>query len=579
MSILPILLASLTSAVSAVRTVDPVAVSAGEVDFSEVRLRGTVVGVVRDDLDSRYNWLTLKNGGHTVFVSVTEADYPAAELRRLIDAEVEATGRVLPFCDWRQRLGSHLNLAGRNGIRQTVSPPDDPFVAPPLKDEHTAHRQRLDGCVVAVGTDRVVLRTTAGTIHTATLAAESARPCAGDRVTVVGFAEPDPFQLRLSEALVRIDGRTQPAVETVPLTDAESLFALSNGAEIVNAAYHGRFVRLRGRIQPADSSDRRSGLCRLVCGRREICADLTALLQANQPLPPVDSEIEVTGCCLAEFEDHADTALFRRFRHFTVIPRAPGDIRLVARPPWWTPQKLLIVILLLVGVVVLMVVWNRALNVVSERRGRELYRERIDHALAEQKVEERTRLAVELHDSISQTLTGVALQLDGRRIETAKRLLASCREELRHCLWDLRSRTFEEKDLTEAVERTIAPSVGTVRTTVRFNVPREHLSESTVHAILRIVRELAVNAVRHGRATHLRIAGEHHDGTISFSVRDDGCGFDPATAPGPAEGHFGLLGIRERLETFGGTLDIQSTPGAGTRATVTLNAAKDTCEP
>ena len=129
--------------------------------------------------------------------------------------------------------------------------------------------------------------------------------------------------------------------------------------------------------------------------------------------------------------------------------------------------------------------------------------------------------------------------------------------------------------MTEAVERTIAPHTADAEVTVRFNVPREKLSESTTHAILRIIRELVVNAIRHGQADQIRIAGEYHDGLVSFSVRDNGRGFDPATAPGPEQGHFGLLGIRERLDEFNGTLTIESESGNGSRISAMLNAEKD----
>ncbi len=243
-------------------------------------------------------------------------------------------------------------------------------------------------------------------------------------------------------------------------------------------------------------------------------------------------------------------------------------------PPWWTPAKFIILVALLVAVLAGSGVWNFLLNRKAERRGKQLYAEQIGHALAEQKVEDRTRLAVELHDSISQTLTGVALQLDGGEINTAKTMLAACRGELRRCLWDLRSRTFEEKDMTEAVERTIAPHLNKTTASVRFNVPREDISDPTIHAVIRIIRELVVNAIRHGSARHLKIAGERHDDTISFSVLDDGTGFDPSSAPGPEQGHFGLLGIRERLEDFDGTLSIKSATGNGTKITVTMKVKK-----
>ena len=212
------------------------------------------------------------------------------------------------------------------------------------------------------------------------------------------------------------------------------------------------------------------------------------------------------------------------------------------------------------------------LNARAERRGQELLKERIELVESELRVEERTRLAVEIHDSISQTLTGIALQFENGADEAVVRqMLASCRRELKCCLWDLRSRTFEEKDMTEAIKRAIGPNAGSAKIDVRFNVPRSELSETTTHAILRIVRELVVNAIRHGKATEIKIAGEAHDGAISFSVKDNGTGFDPASVAGPSTGHFGLQGVRERLNDLRGEMTVSSSPGSGTHVVVKIS--------
>ena len=189
---------------------------------------------------------------------------------------------------------------------------------------------------------------------------------------------------------------------------------------------------------------------------------------------------------------------------------------------------------------------------------------------------------------MSQTLTGISLQIDAairvgkdgfsaakKYLDTARQMLASCRHVLRCCIWDLQSRTFEEKDMTEAVERTIAPHAGTANVSVRFNVPRSAFSDSTAHVTLRIIRELVVNAIRHGHAQHIRIAGEFRDGLINFSVRDDGSGFDPKSIQGPAMGHFGLQGIRERLASLGGSMEIESGNGTGAKVCVSFPAEKD----
>lgn len=273
-----------------------------------------------------------------------------------------------------------------------------------------------------------------------------------------------------------------------------------------------------------------------------------------------------------------------------------GDGRLDAgslfvRSPWWLHTELLVIIGLLLAGLATMSAWNLSIRIVSRQRARRLLQEEIAHARTRLKVEERTELAVEIHDSVSQALIGIALQLEaalatGRQdparaeksLATASQMLASCRRELRGCLWDLRTRTFEEHDLTEALVQTLAPHLKDVRAHVRFNVSRSRLSESTTHAIIKIVRELTVNAIRHGRATTLRIAGEMTGDVIRFSVSDNGCGFDAATAPGPRDGHFGLQGIRERLRKYGGSLTLAANR-PGTKATVTLPTVPDKEKP
>ena len=134
----------------------------------------------------------------------------------------------------------------------------------------------------------------------------------------------------------------------------------------------------------------------------------------------------------------------------------------------------------------------------------------------------------------------------------------------------MRSDTLGMDDFSEAVAKTVRQGTGDAKLSVRFAVRRDQLSDSTAHAILCIVRELAVNAARHGKARNIKIAGSQDDDGIRLSVADDGCGFDPATRPGPMEGHFGLQGAKERLAAIGGTMHIESSPGNGTKVTVEI---------
>lgn len=125
--------------------------------------------------------------------------------------------------------------------------------------------------------------------------------------------------------------------------------------------------------------------------------------------------------------------------------------------------------------------------------------------------------------------------------------------------------------MEQAIAKTVRPHTEGLAVTVHFAVRRAQLSDSTAHNVLSIIRELCVNAARHGHAHHVAITGEMTGGALRFSVEDDGAGFDPATRPGPAQGHFGLQGIKERVNRMHGTLKIDTKPGKGTKASVELS--------
>ena len=180
--------------------------------------------------------------------------------------------------------------------------------------------------------------------------------------------------------------------------------------------------------------------------------------------------------------------------------------------------------------------------------------------------------------AIWQPLPRVNADADGarRHLALASKTLAFCRSELRQCLWDLRSRALEAPTTARALARTLEPYVLGLDLNIRFNVPRKEIPDAAAHALLRIVRELVLNAIRHGQATSVRIDGRREGDRILFSVSDNGCGFDPKVAPGIRQGHFGLQGVRERLRLFRGQLTVESRPGAGAKIMASLELPPDT---
>ena len=539
----------------------------GKFNFKLVKMHGVVSSCVIDEVSPDHYWILLKTETGNCYVTVCKSAIPEIDLSRIVDCNVEFSGMIIPIAGLRKSLGRHLLVYESEGVKILESAPEDPFSGNPLsEDPAILHRQHISGDVIAVEKRKFFLRTNIGRIIVVYPSADAKLPSAGETVAVAGFPEHAPYWLCLSETLVKRTGKSSRPLEIPIKTSIKSLFEDSEGSRRFRTNITGHRLTVRGKVVAAAN-----GEIEISDGKNSVFVELASLLDTPQSVPEKGATIEATGLCWTEFQTKTDSDIFPSFLRFKLYPYSADDIRILELPPWWTPFKLVTLVGILLAMLIGLGIWNFMLNRKAERRGKKLYEERIGHALAKHKVEERTHLAVELHDSISQTLTGVAFHLDGGETATAKTLLASCREELRHCIWDLRSRTFEEKDVTEAIERTIAPHLSGIKATIKFNVSRNRISDSIMHAVLRIISELVVNAIHHGGAGEIRIEGEYNSGILSFSVKDDGSGFDPSSVPGPEEGHFGLLGIRERIEYFDGELKIESSIGDGTKIQVTLH--------
>jgi signal transduction histidine kinase len=159
----------------------------------------------------------------------------------------------------------------------------------------------------------------------------------------------------------------------------------------------------------------------------------------------------------------------------------------------------------------------------------------------------------------------------------ARRMLQYSQEEARRSVMDLRAQALESRDLvgalTDLVEERARSSGVTARVAVE-GVPRR-LDASHEHHLLRIGLEALTNALKHSGAgridLRLRFDPEH----VELSIQDDGCGIAEAAIDGPA-GHFGLLGIRERVSKLGGVLILRGADQQGTLLTVTVPTQRRT---
>jgi signal transduction histidine kinase len=193
-------------------------------------------------------------------------------------------------------------------------------------------------------------------------------------------------------------------------------------------------------------------------------------------------------------------------------------------------------------------------------------------------VEERNRVARELHDSVTQNLFGVVLAAESaatlldRDPATARVQLQRVQELARAGMEELRSLIFELRPAAladEGLAATLRKHIGVLRRVhdqdIALHVagtPR--LNGSADGDVFRIAQEAVNNALHHARASRIDVGLDARNGTLVLTVDDDGIGFDPA-APALRARRLGLTSMEERARALGGALRIDSRPGEGTR--------------
>ena len=565
----------------------------GKHDFMYCRFSGTLRDVAFNETDPHWLMLAVCNREGRVFATVPISS--AGDFHRLsktIGSGISITGICVPY-DHSPRLqtGRMFKIAAMDSIRILPQANDDALTVPSVESIRTAQpsdvatlgRHRAVGHVVASWqSNRALLRTDTGDFIGLEFSQRNRLPKYGERGEATGLPESDLFRINLINATWRPLPNAALPPERPAKVSPRTMTVDEDGNRRVNCVYHGHAITISGIVRSLanDSSDRRLYVESDSC---VVPVNADSGLEAFRDLA-VGCEVEVSGTCVIEVAAPRLNSAIPRILGFAIVVRTPEDIRILSSPSWWTPGRLMVLIGSLFASLLAILVWNTALRRLAEKRGRELSEETIARVTADLKVYERTRLAVELHDTLAQNLTGVSMEIDTaemlsreqpgtirEHLVTASRALKSCRNELRNCLWDMRNEALEANSMDDAIRQTLAPHVAGVDLAVRFSVPRDRISDTTAHAILRIVRELTLNAIRHGKATAVKVAGSIEGTKLLFSVRDNGSGFDPDNCPGDEQGHYGLLGIRERVNSFEGTMKIDSAPGKGSKTTISIN--------
>jgi len=201
-------------------------------------------------------------------------------------------------------------------------------------------------------------------------------------------------------------------------------------------------------------------------------------------------------------------------------------------------------------------------------------------------LDERNRLAHDIHDTLAQSLTGVVLQLSAAQhllrpvtdtaalqIELAQQLARDALDEARLSVWNLRAPQIQQRDLLDTL-RSLSERVLSAVSTVQFDQygtpgPLAPAIETT---ILRVAQEAFTNIARHAAASRVQVTLTYASEVVTLTIEDNGRGFNPEAqhrkVPQALEGGFGLIGMHERVAAVGGNLYIKGSPGV--TITVTL---------
>ena len=225
-------------------------------------------------------------------------------------------------------------------------------------------------------------------------------------------------------------------------------------------------------------------------------------------------------------------------------------------------------------------------RILQQRRQEERHKtelERLSSKLMQAQEDERRRIARELHDEVGQALSAIKLELAVAErqplAERSKAPLGEARAITERALQSVR-------DMSQLLHPSMLDDLGlpdtanwylggfSRRTGIRSELVVDELTDRIAPELevctYRVIQEAVTNVARHAGATVCRVEIKGTSDGIRITVEDDGRGFDPRVKPGAAGRGLGLVSVRERVATLGGTLHVDSRPGQGTRLTVEL---------
>lgn len=389
----------------------------------------------------------------------------------------------------------------------------------------------------------------------------------GDVIEAAGFPVMADGMAVLQHAVCRSVGMASPPTPIVPTL-----------ATLLEGTYNSDLVQMQARLVDWVVAGQNLTLV-FQTGNQLFKGLFNVTSPTPLVLPEKDSLVNVTGICvISELED----IWFYQPRSFVLLLADLMDLQLVQAPPWWTPERLWRALTVSCLVLFAVAAWVWALRRQIHRK-RAVIEQQARHTAA---LEERSRIARELHDTLEQGLTGLSLQMKAmetdlnttphpvrKRLECARQMLRQSRALARNAIRELRSEAvpFVSEGLIEGLKR-VAESwrqSGALSVTLDVVGNPHPLPPSVENHLVGIGTEAMTNAVKHGRAKAIHVTIVFRAAEVVVCVKDNGVGFDPERHLGQTSGCFGLLGMRERAREVRGELHIRSQPGQGAEVTVT----------
>jgi signal transduction histidine kinase len=546
--------------------------SSGREDCQWVEVRGVIRSFVRTEPDNYHVDISMQGNR----LRIRLMDFVTRDCSKLIDATVRVRGVLGSNRNSRRQIVAPLLWATGGNFCVEGRPVEDPFATriQPVSsllqfapDAIPNHRVRVRGIVTHQEAGKsVFIRDGAQGLWLQTRETSPLKP--GDVVDAVGFEEMGRYSPVLEDVIYRKTGEAPPP-RPLSITEEEAL----------RGDHDADFITMEGQL--LDSYQGGDDRILVLQSDRVVFNAHLACAGQRDHLPRIQngSRLRLAGICLIEevLGRNVDKVTPTVFR---ILLRSPADIVVLQRPSWWTLPRLLWALASLALVTTAVSAWvislRRRVHLQTAIIGKKIQREAV--------LEERHRVAREIHDTLAQSYSGIGFQIESvasqlpqdsgvrHRLEIAKQMVRHGQEEFRRSLANLRAQELERGELSEALGESGRQMTAGSGVAFQLSVhgTTRRLEETVENNLLRIGQECITNALRHARACCISIELSFEPGCVRMRVSDNGQGCDTQALERNGHGHFGWRGIRERAEQIRAGIEIESGPGRGTSVLITV---------